>query len=264
MHGVRELLEPLALPPADPRPSGAYAFPAAHVLGAEMPQGHLHVWSGPPGAGKTAFLLGLLLCEARRGRTVLLASCDLSAQALVLRLLAMESGVPLHDLDAGRLTDAERADVARARARLEGLPLYFLEARGLTVASLEDRCVRAPRRVDVLGVDYVEAVVRPAGEPVAAAFRDLSLLAQKNWVAVVAVARSSPAERLAPGDRAAPGGLAADRVGWIEAGDATGTADARVVANRHGSTPCCRLRLEPTTARFVETRPEVPPATPPA
>ena len=30
-----------------------------HELGADLPAGHLHVWGGPSGAGKTAFLLAL-------------------------------------------------------------------------------------------------------------------------------------------------------------------------------------------------------------
>lgn len=246
MRSLKDLLEPLVLPAPDLRPSGAYAFPAAQVLGAPLPQGHLHVWSGPPGAGKTAFLLGLLLGEARRGRHVVLASYDLSAAALALRLLAMESGVPLHDLEGAELSSAEAADVARARARIEGLPFYLLEARGLTVASLEDRCVRAPCRVDVLGVDYAEAVVRPSSQPVAGAFRDLSSLAQQRWIAVVAIARSSPLERGAPDEI-----LTADRVGWIAPDTATGTSAAAVIVNRHGAKPSCRLRLDPESGRFV-------------
>ena len=249
MHSLKDLFAALVLPGADPCPSGGYEFPASHVLGADLPQGHLHVWSGPPGAGKTAFLLGLLLAEARRGRHVVLASYDLAAPAVALRLLGMESGVPLHELEAGPLAAAKVGEVARARARLERLSLHLLEARGLTVASLEDRCVRAPARVDVLGVDHTEAIVRPAPQPIAGAFRDLSQLAQQRWLAIVAIARTSPAERWAPEE--AP---AADRVGWIATELGTGTSAAAVIANRYGSTPSCRMRLEPESGRFVEER----------
>ena len=170
---------------------------------------------------------------------MVLASYDLSAAALALRLLAMESGVPLHDLEGAELSPTEAAEVARARARLEGLPLYLLEARGLTAASLEDRCVRAPCRVDVLGVDYVEAVVRPPSQPVAGAFRDLSALAQQRWLAVVAIARTSPVERAAADEIPA-----ADRVGWIAPDASTGASAAAVILNRHGAKPSCRLRLD--------------------
>jgi hypothetical protein len=246
MHELRALLDALPIPPAAPAGGEGYSLPAAHLLGAELPQGHLHVWSAPPSAGKTAFLLGLALDAARRGRGVLLATYDLPAPTLALRLLAMESGVPLAEIDHGRLGADAALAVARARARLAALPLSILEARGLTAASLDDRLVRAPRRVDVLGVDYVEAVVRPSGSPLGATFRDLSSLAPRRWVAVVAIARTSPAERLLP-EGAAP----ADRVGWLEPDRRAGGCEATILANRHGERRSCHLRLDAAAVRWL-------------
>lgn len=261
MRSLRDLLAGLSLPPAAPASSiggpGAYAMPAAHLLGGDLPQGHVHVWSGPPGAGKTAFLLGLLLDAARRNRGTCLATYDLPAASVALRVLAIESGVPLADLDRGQLTPAETAAVARARARLEALPFFVLEARGFPVTSLADRCVRWTRRIDVLGVDYAEAVVRPAGSPIADTFRDLSALAKQRWMAVVAVARTSPLEHPAQGGSGAKT-APADRVGWIESSPDRPAAEASVVANRHGATPSCRLRLDPSSGRWL---PADPPAT---
>src|SRR5262245_57163743 len=117
MLSLRDLFATLALPPAVAATERGYAMPAAHLLGGDLPQGHLHVWSGPPGAGKTAFLLGLLLDGARRGRGTCLATYDLPAVAVALRLLAMESGVPLAAIDgAGPLAGDAAAAVAHARA----------------------------------------------------------------------------------------------------------------------------------------------------
>ncbi|MFO0931261.1 MAG: DnaB-like helicase C-terminal domain-containing protein [Planctomycetota bacterium] len=265
MRSLRDLLAGLSLPPAASASSvgsptggpGAYAMPAAHLLGGDLPQGHVHVWSGPPGAGKTAFLLGLLLDAARRNRGTCLATYDLPAASVALRVLAIESGVPLADLDRGQLTPAEATAVARARARLEALPFFVLEARGFPVTSLADRCVRWTRRIDVLGVDYAEAVVRPAGSPIADTFRDLSALAKQRWMAVVAVARTSPLEHPAQGGSGAKS-APADRVGWIDASPDRPAAEASVVANRHGATPSCRLRLDPSSGRWL---PADPPAT---
>ena len=59
MRSVRELLEGLDLPAICTRPAAEYRLPSVHALGAALPQGHLHVWSGEPGAGKTAFLAEL-------------------------------------------------------------------------------------------------------------------------------------------------------------------------------------------------------------
>src|SRR5687767_13579374 len=107
MKSVGEWLLGLPLPAASPAPatgeSPDYVFPEAHRLGGELPLGHLHLWGGPPSAGKTAVLLGLLHDAARHGRETLLATYDLSAPTLALRLVAMLSGVPHAQLETGRL-----------------------------------------------------------------------------------------------------------------------------------------------------------------
>lgn len=253
MQSVRELLEGLDLPDVSARTAADYRLPAAHVLGADLPQGHLHVWGGPPGAGKTAFLLGLLREAARHGRPTLLATYDLAASALALRLLAMEAGIPLADLDGGLLGAAAAQAAAAARARLSTCPLYVLEARGLSTASLEDRLVRSPVRFDVLGVDYVEAVVRPAasrGDGVPATLHELSELAKRRWLAVVATAR--PAAAATPTPTASS---EADRVGWIAPVDERGATEASLLSNRHGGLASYRLRLDGPSARWVEDAP---------
>src|SRR5262245_60978086 len=217
MLALRDLLASLPLPPPAASDAAAvasgYAMPAAPVVGGELRQGHLHVWSGPPGAGKTAFLLGLLLDGARRGRGTCLSTYDLPASALALRVLAMESGVPLATIDGGLLTSDEGVAISKARARLASLPFFVLESRGLTVDSLADRCVRSTRRIDVLGVDFGEAVVRPTALPVASVLHALATLAQRRWLAVVAVARTAPAAVRATSASVVEA-TGADRVGW--------------------------------------------------
>lgn len=253
MQSVRELLQRLDLPEVSARAAADYRLPAAHVLGADLPQGHLHVWGGPPGAGKTAFLLGLLREAARHGRPTLLATYDLAASALALRLLAMEAGIALADLDGGTLGAADAQAAAAARARLSSCPLYVLEARGLSTNSLEDRLVRSPVRFDVLGVDYVEAVVRPSGsrgDGVPATLHELSELAKRRWLAVVATARPSAAAMPASAQASE-----ADRVGWIAPADERGATEASLLSNRHGGLASCRLRLDVPSARWVEDSP---------
>lgn len=268
MQSVRDLLQSLDLPAVCERSAAEYRLPAVHMLGAALPQGHLHVWSGGPGVGKTAFLLGLLREAARHGRAALLATYDLPASALALRLLAMEAGVSLVELDQGRLVGGDAQRAALARTRLSELPLHVLEARGLSAASLEDRLVRSPVRFDVLGVDYVEAVVHARemrGDGVPTTLHELSELAKRRWLAVVATVRTPPVG--APGAGAAAdstaGPLEADRVGWIGPADAKGATEASLLANRHGGLTSCRLRLDVPSARWVEDAPESASARPP-
>ena len=137
----------------------------------------------------------------------------------------------------------------------------------MSVASIEDRLVRSPVRAEVLGVDFLEAVVRPAGRPVENALADLSDLASRRFVSVVCVMREGIFDRSAPG-KAAP----ADRVGRIEpagierpAGTASGDGsperlappavrlvDATLLSNRHGGSVTCRLKVDGPAARLVQ------------
>jgi hypothetical protein len=255
MKSVAEWLRGLPLPAAAPASSspkspadrGAapaegdapdYAFPGGHALGGELPLGHLHVWGGPPSAGKTAVLLGLLHDAARRGRETALATYDLPAQTLALRLLAMTSGVAVDDLAAGRVSSEKAAGVARARARLEALPLRILEARGCGVA-----------------------VVRPSAQSAAGALHDLAALAARRHAAVVVVSRgllpASPDAGLPDGGLAGEEGMdpaiarEADRVGWVApAGPAT-NAEARLLSNRHGVRHAVPLRYDVPTGRWL-------------
>jgi hypothetical protein len=250
VRNLGALLDGLDLPAADPRVAGDYALPGASLLGGDLPSGHLHVWCGPEGAGKTAFLLGLLHDAARHGRHATLAAYDLSADALALRLLAMSSGVAPASIEVGRLVGAEAAAVARARARLSALPLRVLEARGMSVASLEDRLVRSPERTDVLGVDFLEAVVRPDGRGTAALLQDLADLATRRWIAVVCASRAGVAGRASP-----PGDVHADRVGWIAPAEGSHSVEVALVENRHGGRIARRYGID-GAARLVDGAPE--------
>ncbi len=197
-----------------------------HDLGADLPAGHLHLWGGPRGAGKSAFLLSLLHGAATGGRRVLYASYHLPAETVAVRLLAMAAGVPAREITSGP-TDPDAAKrVARAGHALSTLPFWVVEARGFSAASLEDRLVRMPFRAEVLAIDLLQAVIRPDGEELGSLVRTLSLLASRLHLAIVACLEAD----------ARPGEVArhCDRAGWIEPADAPGRSHAEVIENRYG------------------------------
>lgn len=241
-----------------------------HDLGADLPAGHLHVWGGPSGAGKTAFLLCLLQSAAARGRRVVYATYELAPERLALRLLARTAGVDVRTLpdpgseptagkDAPAFDEATLARLHAARERLAALPFDVLPARGFSARSLTDRLVRMPFRAEVLAVDYLQAVVRGADEPMGAALKELSFLADHLHVAVVcAVAAPDTAggglEHPELEDIGTARGV--DRVGWLTpAARAAEEApadvvEAQVLRNRHGEAPTVPLHLDRPTGSF--------------
>lgn len=237
-------------------PLGGCDHELVNVLAGGLPAGHLHVWGGPSGAGKTSFLLCLLHGAARHGRRVAYATYDLPASTLATRLLAMASGLPATALTGSQGpapgVAPDLAPAGAARAGLSHLPFWFLEARGLGVASLEDRLVRMPFRADVLAVDYLQAVVREPGTDLGKALRDLSSLASRLHVGVVCALRAEAgAERPAGPETVAStireAGGRADRVGWIAPATTSGMRRAEILENRYGERPTLPLRFDPTT-----------------
>ena len=218
-----------------------------HELGADLPAGHLHVWGGPSGAGKTSFLLALLHGAAAQGRRVVYATYDLPAETLALRLLAMLADVDPADLGRSALAPPQAKRAARLRAALATAPFQMLPARGLGVASLEDRLVRMPFRAEVLAVDYLQAVVRDLDADPGRTLRDLAALAARLHIAVVCAVRSGEG---APEEPSAWTGVvadAADRVGWIAPSAGAGRRQVEVLRNRHGARATMPIALDPAS-----------------
>lgn len=254
MHHLADLLAPLRLPgvPAAEAPASKALFVNGALLeslAAGLPAGHVHVWGGPSGAGKTAFLLALLAGAAAQGRRVLYASYDLPVETLALRLLAMAAGVDARALADGSLAQPDSERAARVRAALDGVPFHLLPARGMSVASLEDRLVRMPFRAEVLAVDFLQAVVREVNTEAGRALRDLSEVASRLHVAVVCAVRADGSAAPQPADARLGDVLvdAADRVGWIAPAAGSLVRRAEVLRNRYGERPAGPLTLDPAS-----------------
>ena len=240
MRHVGDLLAGLELPCAAGRdPTDLLDGALLHDLGADLPAGHCHLWGGPPGAGKTAFLLSLVCGAARQGRRAVFATYNLPAETLANRLLGMTTGLDAAAIATGRLDLEEKKLAALGRQALTRLPIFVLEARGIAVPSLEDRLVRMPFRAEVMAIDYLQAVIREEGKDLGALVRDLSSLASRLHVAVIAT--------LQPGAQAREVGNLVDRAGWIAPADTSGLRRAEVIQNRYGERPSLGLRLDEVT-----------------
>ena len=149
----------------------------------------------------------------------------------------MSAGLDTEALVTGHLTEEQVGRALAARRRLRALPLFVLEARGLTVASIEDRLVRMPFRAEVVGVDYLQAVVRDAPGDVGATVREFSALASRLHLAVVAALQAAD-------DGLPEVSRLADRAGWIAPAGGSGVRRAEVIRNRYGQRPMVPVRFD--------------------
>ena len=126
----------------------------------------LIILAARPGVGKTALALNIAAnCAVRSGLKVAVFSLEMSAQALVRRLLAAEARINMRRLqrgllsrhtEGGELNDWQR--LAEAVDRLVGTSLWIDDSAGLSVLELRGKARRMAMEhgLDLVIVDYLQ------------------------------------------------------------------------------------------------------------
>lgn len=130
----------------------------------ELGPGLVTLFGGPPGAGKTAFVMQAVVDALRLTRSLRLLVCNVEMPPRVLldRQLARLSGIELDDIRYRRLDAAHADRLDQGLATLEGLADRLCFVRPpfdlANVAAAADAF-----RADVLLLDYLQRI-RPPGE----------------------------------------------------------------------------------------------------
>jgi len=127
-------------------------------LGGGLQKGDLVLLAARPGMGKTSWML----CAAMNGMRAqaarpLIFSMEMTAEQLIRRWIAADSGVSTDKMRSGRMTDAEFSAFTTAWAALDGLPFVIDDTSGLTPEQFEAKVARAVAEhgVNVVMVDYL-------------------------------------------------------------------------------------------------------------
>lgn len=130
------------------------------ILDGGLRAGELVVVAGRPGAGKTAYALGLVAGAADREHKparVGVISLEMGAYELSDRLLARASGVPLGRIRRGEVDDEPQMEDWREYIGL--WPVRIAAPASLTPAGLVTQARRwAARGLDLLVVDYLQLI----------------------------------------------------------------------------------------------------------
>jgi replicative DNA helicase len=119
----------------------------------------LIILAARPSTGKTSLALGFAYNAAVRfGQKVGIYSLEMSAEQLVQRLLAMETGVDSHRLRQGYIDDEEWDRVSRAFGKLAEARIFIDDTAGLSISELRSRARRlvAEQGLDLLLLDYLQ------------------------------------------------------------------------------------------------------------
>ncbi|HVL24890.1 MAG TPA: replicative DNA helicase [Thermomicrobiales bacterium] len=234
----------------------------------------LLILAARPSMGKTAFALGLAYGAAvQHGRSVGIFSLEMSADQLVQRLLATETGVDSHRLRLGMIDDSEWDRISRAFGRLSEAKIYIDDAANASIMDVRSKARRlqAERGLDLLIVDYLQLMSGRRSEnrvqEISEISRGLKGLARELNVPVIALSQLSRAvetrsdHRPMLSDLRESGSIEqdADIVMFIyrdekydENSDKKGIAEIIIAKHRNGPVGSINLRFFDRTARFAD------------
>ncbi len=238
----------------------------------------LIVLAARPSVGKTAFALNLAYNIARQKIPVGVFSMEMSIDQVVDRLIALASGVSLHDMRTGRLSHEqdELLRVTMACDELKGCPLYIDDSSSPNILQMRAmaRRLQAEHGLGLIVVDYLQLMSarRNYDSPVQAVTeisRGLKSLAKELNVPIIALSQLSRAIEQRDGHRPKLSDLResgaieqdADLVMFIHREDKMkgkdqldptkqNLAELIIAKHRNGPTAEIKFRIDPTSLRF--------------
>lgn len=160
----------------------------------------LIILAARPGMGKTAFALNLATNIAISGKTVALFNMEMSAEQLVMRMLASVGQIEGGKLKNGNLKNEDWKRVNEAISRLADTKMYIDDTAGMTINEIRAKCRRLASMkdgLDVIIIDYLQLIQgsdRYKGnrvQEVTEISRNLKTLAMELKVPVIALSQLS-------------------------------------------------------------------------
>jgi replicative DNA helicase len=159
----------------------------------------LVVVAARPGMGKSSFMLSMVLHLVFEEKVpVAVFSLEMSRQQLVMRMFAMQSGVPLQNIRQGFVSEKDWERLVRAGLEISSRDIYIEDSPSLSTTELriKSRKLKQEKGVGIIFVDYLQLLRTPyrglsRQEEVAEISRSLKALAKELEVPVIAIAQLS-------------------------------------------------------------------------
>ncbi len=234
----------------------------------------LLILAARPSMGKSAMALGIAYGAAvQHGRKVGMFTLEMSAEQMVQRLLATETGVDSHRLRLGNIDDNEWDRISRAFGRLAEAQIYIDDSANASIMDVRSKARRlqAEQGLDLIIVDYLQLMSGRRTENRVAEISEISRglkgLARELNVPVIALSQLSRAvetradHRPMLSDLRESGSIEqdADIVMFIyrddkydENSEKKGIAEIIIAKHRNGPVGSVNLRFFERTARFAD------------
>jgi len=118
----------------------------------------MYLIAARPSIGKSALATNIAVNAARRGRSVLFASLEMTKGQLVGRILSMESGVPYEKIISGSYNEEEKQNLIAADMSIRNLPIHIDDSSIQSVWDIKAKAMRmqVSDRLDLIIVDYLQ------------------------------------------------------------------------------------------------------------
>lgn len=195
---IPALLDELSAPIDDEthRPTSTGLRALDQLIGGLSP-GQLVVVAGRPSMGKS--VLGVDLCRAsafRQNRKSLLVSLEMNRREVWHRIVSAESGVPMRNIQARRLTEADWVKINAAVAATEKSPLIIDDRASMTLTGIESAVRQHSRNggLGLLTIDYLQLIKSDEKhfsreQEVSSMTRRLKILAGEEQVPIIILAQ---------------------------------------------------------------------------
>jgi len=159
----------------------------------------LIILAARPSMGKTAFSLSIAYnVGLKEGKTVAFFSLEMSKEQLITRLIAQDSGIPLHKIRDGYLRPDELKRVVEAGSRIEQASIYIDDTPGISILEMraKARRLKSEKGLDLIIVDYLQLMrgikrTESRQQEVSEISRSLKALAKELNVPVIALSQLS-------------------------------------------------------------------------
>jgi replicative DNA helicase len=218
-----------------------------------------------PAVGKTALALQIARQVAKKGQGVLIASLEMTTDALVRRLLSQESQVRAEALKTGVLTDTERKMLQHGADVLRPLPIWVTNGIRTTEQLAQAIDLYPSESLGLVILDYLQLLTgadRDARQRVERASKELRYLALNRQI-VCLVLSSLSRDNSDRGDRKPTlsrlresGELEhdADTVILLSRAEGESATELHVAKQRDGMTGNVSLAFRGATLTFEETK----------
>ncbi len=159
-------------------------------------KGDLVIIAARPAMGKTSFILNTVNSLVTKGKGVAFFSLEMPAEQLMLRMLSIQTSIPLQKLRVGDLTDEQNGYLNDAIARMNNAKLFVDDQGSININQLRSKLRKLKSQhpeIELAVIDYLQIMSGIGNQDrhlqVSEISRGLKMLARELNIPIVALSQ---------------------------------------------------------------------------